>query len=216
MAGEKTKAKASGYDKYIDWKVFIIPVVLCAVILLLPTPYGMKDVGMEYRVGPKAVINYVTTTLFETPSSEAEQWQLLTAQIMEQNLNMGALTKERFLKRDVKWCKGYKIPVVESNLVKAQAFVNAQVAPERFKEIMASAMELRKDGLAYEALNEKDRVLADKGAWHIKAAIVMMVFVVGCFLTECIPLPGVAFCIGVFLVATGLVTRHEVAMLYWS
>ena len=216
MAGEKTKAKASGYDKYIDWKVFIIPVVLCAVILLLPTPYGMKDVGMEYRVGPKAVINYVTTTLFETPSSEAEQWQLLTAQVMEQNLNMGALTKERFLKRDVKWCRGYKIPVVEANLARAQTFVSEQVTPERFKEIMASAMELRKEGLAYETLNEKDRVLADKGAWHIKAAIVMMVFVVGCFLTECIPLPGVAFCIGVFLVVTGLVTRHEVAMLYWS
>ena len=44
----------------------------------------------------------------------------------------------------------------------------------------------------------------------------MMAFVVFCFLTECIPLPGVAFCIGLILVFTGVVTRKEVAMLYWE
>jgi sodium-dependent dicarboxylate transporter 2/3/5 len=47
-------------------------------------------------------------------------------------------------------------------------------------------------------------------------AIAMTVFVVLCFLTECIPLPGVAFCIGLILVFTGVVSRKEVAMLYWS
>jgi anion transporter len=35
-------------------------------------------------------------------------------------------------------------------------------------------------------------------------------------MTECIPLPGVAFCIGLILVFTGVVSRKEVAMLYWS
>ena len=41
-------------------------------------------------------------------------------------------------------------------------------------------------------------------------------FVVICFLTECIPLPGVAFCIGLILVFTGVVIRKQVAMLYWD
>ncbi|MGA6924243.1 MAG: DASS family sodium-coupled anion symporter, partial [Desulfosarcina sp.] len=71
-------------------------------------------------------------------------------------------------------------------------------------------------GLKYETLSDKDRAEADKGAWHIKVAIAMAVFVVLCFLTECIPLPGVAFCIGLILVFTGVVSRKEVAMLYWD
>jgi len=70
--------------------------------------------------------------------------------------------------------------------------------------------------LKYERLSPGDKVLADRGAWHIKAAIAMVVFVVFCFITECIPLPGVAFCIGLILVFTGVVTRQEVAMLYWD
>jgi hypothetical protein len=64
---------------------------------------------------------------------------------------------------------------------------------------MQDAMTLRKEGLKYENLSEKDRSEADKGAWHIKVAIAMGVLVVLCFLTECIPLPGVAFCTGVAL-----------------
>ena len=101
----KKEKKITGYDKYVDWKMFSIPVVLFFVLLLMPTPYGMKDVGTEYRVGPKAVIGHITQALFNIKSSDAEQWQLLTAQIMEQNMNMGALTRGRYLKRDLKWCK---------------------------------------------------------------------------------------------------------------
>jgi anion transporter len=44
----------------------------------------------------------------------------------------------------------------------------------------------------------------------------MAAFVVTCFLTEAIPLPGVAFSIGLILVFTGLVSREEVAQLFWS
>jgi hypothetical protein len=40
----EAKKKATGYDKYVDWKLFFIPVVLFFLILVLPTPYGMKDV----------------------------------------------------------------------------------------------------------------------------------------------------------------------------
>ena len=61
MAGRKNKPKVTGYDKYVDWKMFIIPVVLLGLILAMPTPYGMKDVGMEYLVGPKMVKNFIKT-----------------------------------------------------------------------------------------------------------------------------------------------------------
>ncbi len=215
MARE-TKKKVTGYDKYVDWKIFIIPVALLFLILILPTPYGMKDVGTEYKVGPKAVRNFITQELFNTKSSDASQWQLITAQIMEQNMLMGALSKKRFLKRDFKWCKKYNIPSDKQNFNAAHAYVEENVTDKRYEEIMKDALNLRRDGLKYEGLSAEDKKAADNGAWHIKVSIAMTVFVVLCFLTECIPLPGVAFCIGLILVFAGVVGREEVAMLYWS
>ncbi|MDY6970713.1 MAG: DASS family sodium-coupled anion symporter [Thermodesulfobacteriota bacterium] len=212
----QVKKKATGYDKYVDWRLFSIPVVLFFAILILPTPYGMKDVGTEVKVGPKTVINLVTTELFNNKSIEVAQWELLTARIMERNMRMGALSRGRFLKRDIKWCEKYEIQADSENLKKAQDYINETVSDERFSTIMKKAVELRRDGLKYEELSGRDRKAADKGAWHIKVAIGMMVFVVFCFMTECIPLPGVAFCIGLILVCTGVVTRQQVAMLYWS
>ncbi|WP_020587359.1 SLC13 family permease [Desulfobacter curvatus] len=213
---KQEKKKVTGYDKYIDWKIFIVPVVLFFAVLFMPTPYGMKDVGMEYTIAPQKVVSYITNELFSVKSEEAAQWQLLTAQIMEQNMRIGALSKDRFLKRDAKWCKKYKIPSQKANLEKAQAYVSNSVNDADFKALMDKALELRKDGLKYENLKDKDKAKADSGAWKIKVAIAMGIFVVLCFLTECIPLPAVAFCIGLILVFTGVVSRQEVAMLYWS
>jgi sodium-dependent dicarboxylate transporter 2/3/5 len=212
----EAKAKAAGYDKYVNWKLLVIPVVLFFAILVLPTPYGMKDVGTEVKVGPKAVVNFVTTELFNKKSSDATQWQLLTAQVMERNMRMGALSRDRFLKRDLKWCKKYKIQGDSENLKRAQAYINDNVSDEAFGTLMTKSLELRRDGLKYENLSGGEKKAANEGAWHIKVAIAMMVFVVFCFLTECIPLPGVAFCTGLILVFTGVVTRQEVAMLYWD
>ena len=211
----KKEKKVTGYDKYVDWKMFSIPVVLFFVLLLIPTPNGMKDVGTEYRVGPKAVINHITQSLFHVSSADAAQWQLLTAQIMEKNMQMGAMSRSRYLKRDLKWCGRNKISAQQSNFDKAHAFIS-QVSDEDYAALMQSSLALRKDGLKYEDLTGKDRAAADKGAWFIKVSIAMGAFVVLCFLTECIPLPGVAFCIGLILVFTGVVTRKEVAMLYWD
>ena len=212
---KQDKKKVTGYDKYIDWKIFIIPVVLFFAVILMPTPYGMKDVGMEYTIAPKKVVSYITNKLFSVKSDEAPQWQLLTAQIMEQNMRIGALSKERFMDRNAKWCKKYKIPVQKANLEKAQAYISS-TSDADFKILMANALELRKTGLKYETLTGKDKANADSGAWKIKVAIAMGGFVVLCFLTECIPLPAVAFCIGLILVFTGVVSRQQVAMLYWS
>ena len=216
MAQAKSEKKATGYDKYVNWKLFIIPVVLFFVILVLPTPNGMKKVGTQYQVGPKAVINYICKELFDKRSSDTEQWQFLTAQMMERNLRMGALTRDRFLKRNAKWCKKYKIHVDGANLKRAQEYVEANLTPERFNQVMKASFDLRMKKLDYNDLAGGDKKAADKGAWQIKVAIAMVVFVVFCFMTECIPLPGVAFCIGLILVFTGVVTRKQVAMYYWS
>ncbi|SMC39638.1 anion transporter [Desulfocicer vacuolatum DSM 3385] len=212
----KKSKPVTGYDKYINWKLFIIPVILFFVVLVMPTPHGMKDVGMEYNVGPKAVVNHLTMVLFQQKSTEVEQWQLLTAKIMEQNMRIGALQKDRFLKRNAKWCNKYKIEVNETNFDKARAYIKDHVTDKDFHTIMKSALVLRKDGLKYEDQTGSDKKAADKGAWEIKVAIAMGLFVVFCFLTECIPLPAVAFCIGLILVFTGVLSRKEVAMLYWS
>jgi len=213
---ERTTRKATGYDKYVNWKMFFIPVALLFAILLMPTPYGMKDVGTEYKVGPKAVVNFITETLFSKKGAAAEQWELACAQIMEQNMQMGALGKKGFLKRNLKWAQSYQIPVDKENFDKAMAFVKENVSDENYLATMQKALALRKDGLKYEELSGGERLAADKGAWHIKVAMAMAVFVVICFLTECIPLPGVAFCVGLLLVFTGVVSRKEVAMLYWD
>ena len=210
------KKKVTGYDKYVDWKFFIFPVVIFFVLLMLPTPYGMKDVGTEYNVGPKAVVNLITQAFFNTQSSDAAQWQMAAAQIMERNMRMGALTRDRYLKRNFKWCRKYKIQVDQKNFQKAHDHIENNVSPAQFKELMQKAMTLRKDGLKYESLSASDKKAADIGAWHIKVAIAMGAFVVLCFLTECIPLPGVAFCMGLILVFTGVTSRQDVAMLYWS
>ncbi|MDH3800191.1 MAG: sodium:sulfate symporter, partial [Desulfobacterales bacterium] len=133
---EKTKEKPTGYDKYVDWKFFIIPVVLFFTILVLPTPHGMKDVGTEYRVGPKAVIEHITRTLFGRPSSDVEQWQMICARIMEQNMRMGALSRDRYLKRNHKWCLKYKIPADPKNFVQAHTYMKEKVSDEAFTNLM--------------------------------------------------------------------------------
>ncbi|MEW6672254.1 MAG: DASS family sodium-coupled anion symporter [Thermodesulfobacteriota bacterium] len=215
MAAVKPKQE-TGYDKYVDWKMFIIPVVVLIVILMIPTPYGMKDVATEYKIGPKAVIDFITQSLFNKTSSDVEQWQLVAAQVIEQNMQMGALKKTRFLKRDVKWAHQNKIQTDAKNFERAKTYIKDNVSEEDYLTIATKSLDLRRQGLKYENLSEKDRAAADAGARHIKIAIAMAAFVVICFVTECIPLPGVAFSIGLILVFGGVVSRQQVAMLYWD
>ena len=143
----KAKPKATGYDKYVNWKLFFIPVVLFFAILILPTPYGMKDVGTEIQVGPTAVVNLITTELFDKKSSDAAQWELLTAQIMEKNMRMGALSKDRFLKRDLKWCKKYKIQADSANLKRSHAFIKENVSDIRNSRVADLVSELTQYGV---------------------------------------------------------------------
>ncbi len=214
--GKSKSAPVTGYDKLVNWKVFIVPVALFFLLLIMPTPKGMKDVGTEYTIGPGAVKMFIIESLFDRETPDAEQWQLLTARIMEKNMRMGALNKARFFKRDLKWCGKQDIPADSVNLIKSRDFIEDTVTEERYQNIMSDALALRNSGLIYDDLTPEEKKTADVGGWHIKVSIAMGVFVVLCFLTECIPLPGVAFCIGLIVVFTGVLSNEEVAMLYWS
>ena len=209
------KQKATGYDKYIDWKIFVFPLSFLILMLIMPPTRGMRDVGVEYALGEKEVVNHLARNLFKKPAHQLDQWQLLTANMMEKSMRCGAMGRERFLKRDLKWCKKLGISVNKENLALAMQFVS-KIDPEVFKDFMVSAAQARYEKLSYEELSEADRKAADKGVWNLKVALAMMVFTVFCFVTGCIPLPAVAFCIGLLLVFTGVVTRTQVAALYWS
>ena len=57
---------------------------------------------------------------------------MAAARVAEQNLRMGALNRQRFLKRDFKWCQKYNIPTDSKNFTKAHEFVKEQVSDETF------------------------------------------------------------------------------------
>ena len=209
------KHKATGYDKYIDWRVFVFPVLILAAMLAMPASKGIKDVGTEYAVGEKAVVGHLARKMFNKPTADLEQWQLLTARMMEKSMRMGAMSREGFVSRDVKWCKSQGIAADDENHARAMQYVSA-IEDYSFKDLMVSAAKARTDTLDYGDLADRDKKAADEGIWNLKVALAMMVFVVLCFITGCIPLPAVAFCIGLLLVFTGVVSRTQVAALYWS
>ena len=75
---------------------------------------------------------------------------------------------------------------------------------------------MRHDKLTYDSLNDVQKTKADRAARNIHVCLAMVAFVVICFITEAMPLPGVAFCIGLILVFSGIVSRAEVAPMFWS
>jgi len=52
MSQKATKVKPSGYDKFINWKLFSVPLALLIILIIIPTPSSMLDVGVEYSMGP--------------------------------------------------------------------------------------------------------------------------------------------------------------------
>jgi anion transporter len=175
----------------------------------------MRDVGTEYSVGPQAVVEHLASKIFEKSVADLEQWQLLTCRVMEQSIRNGALGKGKFLKRDVKWCRSNGIPADKTNLARAHTFIEG-MDDESYKEFMVSGSRMRVDGLRFETLSDSEKETAERGTWKLKVALAVTVFTVFCFVTGCIPLPAVAFCIGLIFTFTGVVSREEVASLYWS
>ena len=213
MAEEKKKA--TGYDKYVNWKLFAIPLALVTLLMLMPTPKGMLDVGVEYSMGPKYVMNYFATDLFGKQTNDLNQWQAQLVRMMEAGVRKASFSHAGLMKRSAKWCKGNNIPTTPAHLKQVKHFAG-NIPPEKFKKLMEDGYDLRVNRLNYDMLSGKEKTIAARAGFHVKAAVGIVIFVVLCFVTEAIPLPMVAFCIGVFAMCCGIVTRKNVAMLYWS
>jgi len=207
--------KARGYDRYVHYPTFLIAVGLFALLLAIPVPSSMRDVAVEYAAGEEVVLDFYARELFGRPFNEVEQWQALSARILEKNMRRGVLTRGTVLAQTPRQVERMGLGVELSHFEAFHAHLEA-MDDAAFRDVMGRAHALRHVELGYEDLTDAQRAGADRASWHLKVAVAMAAFVVTCFLTEAIPLPGVAFCIGLILVFTGVVTREEVASLFWS
>ncbi len=215
MSEKVVKQKLAGYDKFINWKLFSIPLTLLILLLIMPTPASMLDVGVEYSMGPKYVKEYFAQELFQKPTTELEQWQVQMVRMMEQSVQMSSFGREGFLQRSQRWAEQRDIPSTPIHLEQVRNFTR-QIPPDTFYNLMREGHELITERLTFDQLTEEEQVKAKRAGFHVKAAVGIVLFVVLCFMTEAIPLPMVAFCIGVIALMTGIVDRGNVAMLYWS
>jgi solute carrier family 13 (sodium-dependent dicarboxylate transporter), member 2/3/5 len=212
MAEEKKQK--TGYDKYINWKVFIIPLGLLIIMLSIPTPGGMMKVGVEYAYGPKYVQEFFAQKLFQNTPNELNQWQVQMVRMMEAATQQSSFSHAAFLKKSEKWCRDNNITTTRQHLEQLRAFAGT-IPPKQFQALMEEGLDVR-EGLTLEKLKENERQTAVKAGFKVKAAVGIVLFVVFCFVTEAIPLPMVAFCVGIIGMLTGIVHRGNVASLYWS
>ncbi len=215
MSQRQGETKAAGYDKYINWKLFLIPLGSLILLLILPTPKSMLDVGVEYSMGTKYVQSYFAEELFGKPTSELSQWEIQMVRMMEMSIQKSSFRHSTFIKRTEKWCKQNDIPATNKHLAQVMEFAK-EMPPERFNQIMKEGLELRNEKLSLEMLEKSEKAKALKAGFHVKVAVGIVLFVVLCFITEAMPLPMVAFCIGIIAMLSGIVTRQTVASLYWS
>jgi solute carrier family 13 (sodium-dependent dicarboxylate transporter), member 2/3/5 len=213
MAEEKKKI--TGYDKFVDWKLFTIPLGLLILMLAIPTPRSMLDVGVEVILGPKYVQEHFAKELFGKPTGELAQWEVQMVRMMDGFMRQASFGQDLFLKADERWCRDNKVPSTKKHLEQVLAFAR-EIPAERFEALMRAGYQLRTEGLTYDALSEGDKARAETAGFHVKVAVGIVLFVVGCFVTESIPLPIVSFCLGIIALCTGIVTRNDVAGLYWS
>ncbi len=212
---ERSGKKASGYDKYVDRKPFFIAVSLFVALLLVPIPESMRDVAVEYSMCDRYLHEFFTNELFQVSYENAEQWQAFAARVLRANLRQGAVQRQRVLGYSLKQVRNLGLEAPESYYDQMRALVEAK-SDEEFQTLMIRAQELLNEELSYSQLSDSEKVEADKAVNHIKVCFALVGFVIICFLTEAIPLPGVAFCIGLVLVFSGIVGRAEVAAMYWS
>jgi anion transporter len=207
--------KPRGYDKYVNYKTLSIAAGLFAILLSMPVPSSMRDVAVEYAVGEKAVLELFSRELFGLPFNQVEQWQALSARILEKDMRRGVMARPAVARQSRSQVERMGLTVDSTHFTRYQELVGS-MSDQELLDLMTRGHRLRNVELSYAGLDEGSRAQADRSAWKLKVSVAMAAFVVACFLTEAIPLPGVALCIGLILVFTGVVTREEVAPLFWS
>ncbi|MEW5925665.1 MAG: DASS family sodium-coupled anion symporter [Candidatus Zixiibacteriota bacterium] len=212
---ESTKSKSSAYDRYVDYKRFSIAVALFVIIIMLPIPRSMLDVAVEYTMGEKYVQNFYARELFGKDRQDIEQWQKLTVEALDVCMKQGVSRKETALKRSDKDLRKAGVRGEDIHFKQYRAFIEG-TDKSVIENLLIQGRQLRNDKLDYSMLTEKEQKDVSKAAKNILVCIAMVAFVVVCFVTEAIPLPGVAFCIGLILVFSGIVSRSDIAQLFWS
>lgn len=215
MSEAKTQKNVTGYDRYINWKLFSIPLGLLILILVIPTPQSMIRVGAEYTVGPQYVRQYLAKEVFQTDFQELSRWESQMIMLMEASVNKASFGKKNFLNRKLKWVlkAGVETNAANLTLIKQKA---QSIPDQTFESLLKSAHQLVKSGIPLDQLDPAQRAKVEQGAFHVKVAVGTVIFVVGCFMTEAIPLPMVAFCIGIIGMLAGVFDRENVAAIYWS
>jgi anion transporter len=215
MTSRAQKPKPTGYDRYIDWRLFAVPMVLFIAILLIPTPRSMLQVGAEYALGPSWVREHFAREVFGAEYQALNQWQVQMVQMMRASMDRSAFGHGAFLKRDAKWCAKSDIASTDKGLEMVRATAGA-MDPERFESLLREGYRIKTEGIALADLEPAQRAKMEKAGFHVKVAVATVAFVVGCFVTEAIPLPMVAFCIGIIALVTGIFDRETMPSLYWS
>ena len=215
MAARGKAKPVSGYDRYINWKLFSVPAGLLIIMLLIPTPKSMLDVGVEYSLGAKYIKEYLSQELFQKSTGDLEQWQVQTVRMMEASVGQTAFGRGVFLKRNEKWCRSNDIPSTPAHLKQVRALAES-IPADKFKKMMAQSYLLKTEKLTYDSLSPEEKASADEAGFHVKVAVGLVLFVVFCFLTEAMPLPMVSFCVGIIALLAGIESRGTVASLYWS
>lgn len=215
MTAPSEGKKASAYDRYIDYKKFAIAVLAFAAIVAIPTPSTMVDVAVESTYGEKYVLDFFTQELFGTTATDAEQWQLYTARALEGLMRQGTLRYDAVLQRDAKQLEAMGVKGPQRFYEDYRKTIEGMDATA-FQELMKRAKDLRFTGLTYDSLKPQEKEKVDKAARQLKICVAMIAFVVICFVTEAMPLPGVAFCVGLICVLSGIVTRKDAPAWMWT
>jgi anion transporter len=215
MTSRAQSPKPTGYDRYIDWRLFAIPLVLFIAILLIPTPRSMLEVGAEYALGPSVVREHFAREVFGTEYQALNQWQAQMVEMLRVSSERSSFGQATFLKLNASWCAKNDIASTASALELVRATAGA-FDPERFEALLREGQRLKSEGVSFETLDPGQAAKVERAGFHVKVAVALVVFVVGCFITEAIPLPMVAFCIGVIALTTGIFDRETMPSLYWS
>ena len=201
MTSNSKKPRATGYDRYIDWRLFAIPLGLFIIILTVPTPTSMLQVGAEFTLGPHLIEEHFAQEVFGREFAELNQWRAQVVLMMRASVDSSSFSHLGFLKRDLRWCERKEIKATAAGLEQALETVRS-IQPEHFEAILRSGYDLKTGGLDLHLLGAADRARVEKAGFQVKVAVATVAFVVGCFLTEANPLPMVAFCICIIAMLT--------------
>ena len=156
MTDQGKRDTATGYDKFINWKFFPIPLGLLLLLIFMPLPGSMLDVGIEYAFGPKYMQEFFSKELFAKKSADLGQWEIQMVRMMVESVENSSFGHKAFMKRDEKWCISAGIPSTKGHLEQVKEFAK-QIPPDQFKQIMEAGFKLKTEKLSFDDLKDNEK-----------------------------------------------------------